>query len=388
MFVKNINKILLLFLSIIALQCAKVGEFAEPFTYPNTPKGNFDSFWHGIHQNYIFFDYTDVNWQKEYDINKAKITSSTTQTQLLQICKSMFDKLIDGHREMTIPAYSTTDISGKVTSFEEQTIGVDIQDLFQKNPAINTFEFIPVNYFADQLKSVKGLSPTSNKVEEEIYYGKIPNTNIAYCKLNFFGTALSANASSVDVVEFAKFINQSQKNKSPLIIDLRLNFGGYVNAFSAFCGMFVDKPYEFGFSKVKLGMGSSDMSPFITETIQANKLAYFSNKIVILTNKFSISSSELTCLVLKEFPNVTIIGEQTFGANGPISEDKEFTGNFKMPNGWKIQLAQRITYDKNKNIFEGKGILPDISIKQSQEDAFNGIDNQLDYAINFLEPNP
>lgn len=385
---KNVTLIFIVINSVFFVQCAKEGEFATPNSYSNTPQGNFDAFWHGINQNYLFFEYTDVNWQREYDINKPKITSSTTRQQLTAICKSMFDKLIDGHRELKIPAYRITNQNGNSEEVDAQNIGVDISKMFKENPFTYTDSVIIENYMADNPKIVIGQSPQSGEDDVEIMYAKLQNKNIAYCKLFYFGDALFTNMASADVQNFATFIKQAQRNKSTLIIDLRLNTGGFVASFAAFCGIFVDKPYICGYSKVKLGMGNTDMSPFIPETIQASNLGYFSNKVVIITNKFSISSSEITCMALKELPNVTVIGEQTFGANGPISEQKEFTGNFTMPNGWQVQLAQRITYDKNKNIYEGKGVPPDIFVKQNINAASNGIDNQLEEAINFLETNP
>lgn len=383
---KKITSLLLTFLFLLLFtHCAKQGEFITPSQFSNNPQGNFDAFWNGINQNYIFFDQTNVNWQNEYDQNRRLINSSTTKQQLFDICKKMFDKLIDGHRNLSAKPYQN-----ETEDFKGGDVGADYLKYRDQNPFVNTVNIIKESnsYLAGNHATVLGNDPEDDKPKEQFFYGPIINKNIIYMRFMNFGTALHQNQNNEDLKQFIDYLTKANKLKKPLILDLRLNFGGYTNEFSALCGLFINKPYNFGFSKVKLGMGNNKLSPFITETIQPSNLTYFSNKVVIITNKFSVSSSELTCMVLKSLPNVIMIGEQTFGATGPISTEKEFTGNFVMPNNWEVQLAQRVSYDIDKKCYEGTGVPPDILVRQNINEISNNVDNQLDAAINYLQNNP
>jgi C-terminal processing protease CtpA/Prc len=123
----------------------------------------------------------------------------------------------------------------------------------------------------------------------------------------------------------------------------------------------LSKPGRFVWRKARKKAGRKNKDPY-------------KGKIILLVNEETISYAELTCMCLQTLDNVTVIGSQTAGADGNVTELK-FIGGFDTnisgigmfyPNG---KETQRI------------GIEPDITIEQTISGIKNGRDEILEKAI-------
>jgi len=82
--------------------------------------------------------------------------------------------------------------------------------------------------------------------------------------------------------------------------------------------------------------------------------------------------------MFRVLPNVTIIGDTTGGGSAnPIS--------LQLPNGWSYRVSRWIQYTADKQIFEGKGIAPDLQVTITTKDSLAGRDVILEKAIDFLQ---
>ncbi|TAF77776.1 MAG: hypothetical protein EAZ53_01460 [Bacteroidetes bacterium] len=331
---------------IVLLGCAKQGEFIPARQYSNTPNGNYDAFWNGVNQNYIFFEETKANWDSIYVKYADSVNSSTSKTRLFNIFSKMMRHLVDGHRVLKAEKSDRDNFLGG-------NIGPIDGSFFVKYPDYDVFDttsFI-TKYLGGKHGQFSSFADNEEPSKKEMLYGIIEN-RILYARMFFFGNAFSEFPEKVetakqDVKNFLDSLQNASNSGAGLILDLRFNSGGNAREFYEMGSFFVDKDYEWGFNQVRIGTGKNDLSPFISEKFTKSKLGvYFKNKVVILTNKRSASAAEILSISLKELPNVTILGDTTFGANGPISKGKEFTGNFTLPNNWEMQLAQRKTFDK------------------------------------------
>ena len=68
------------------------------------PEKNFEELWRTFHYRYPFFELRQVDWRKQYDIYRPKVTSKTGDDELFDIFCQMLDPLNDGHVELKTKA--------------------------------------------------------------------------------------------------------------------------------------------------------------------------------------------------------------------------------------------------------------------------------------------
>src|SRR4051794_25673213 len=61
------------------------------------PEKNFEKLWSTFHKRYPFFDIKNVDWQRQYDLCRPKVNSSTSDQELFDILCTMLAPLNDGH---------------------------------------------------------------------------------------------------------------------------------------------------------------------------------------------------------------------------------------------------------------------------------------------------
>ena len=64
------------------------------------PEKNFEELWATFHHRYPFFDLRKIDWRKQYDIYRPKVTRKTGHAELFDVFCQMLDPLDDGHVEL------------------------------------------------------------------------------------------------------------------------------------------------------------------------------------------------------------------------------------------------------------------------------------------------
>lgn len=152
-----------------------------------------------------------------------------------------------------------------------------------------------------------------------------------------------------------------------IVIDLRNNPGGYLDAAIALSG------YWTGAQTV------------VQEEIRGERTAFpgdgdarFANTpTVVLVNGGSASASEIFSGALQDYGLATLIGEQTFG-KGSVQEYQELSDGGAV----KITVARWLT-PKGRSI-DKEGIAPDQEVTRTLQDYHANLDPQLDAAISFF----
>ena len=68
------------------------------------PEKNFKVLWETFNKRYPFFQLRNVNWKKQHDTYRSKVTSKTSDNELFEIFCQMLDPLNDGHVELKAKA--------------------------------------------------------------------------------------------------------------------------------------------------------------------------------------------------------------------------------------------------------------------------------------------
>ena len=99
--------------------------------------------------------------------------------------------------------------------------------------------------------------------------------------------------------------------------------------------------------------------------------------IVILQDEFSASGSELLAAALQENGRATVMGTDSFG-KGTVNHVRELSNGGAV----YVSIARWLTPDRN--LIEGRGVIPDIVVEFTLEDIEAQRDIQAERAIEFL----
>jgi C-terminal processing protease CtpA/Prc len=100
-------------------------------------------------------------------------------------------------------------------------------------------------------------------------------------------------------------------------------------------------------------------------------------RIVILTNEGTVSAGEMVCAFARERGLATLVGTETAGRLIPGS-------GFKVGHGYLVIFPKAAYVTWGSEIFEGRGLKPDV-LEPWSADAFReGRDNQLERAIEIV----
>ncbi len=188
------------------------------------------------------------------------------------------------------------------------------------------------------------------------------NEHIGYIRLYTFGV----NSYDDFSLAVTQLLGQGADN---LILDLRNNTGGYVDSAIDITSIFLEEKVvlieEWGDGTTKDYLTSKD--PITLDT-----------PLYILVNKGTASASEITAGALQDYNRAILIGTTTFG-KGLIQNWIPLKGD----NGAiRISIAHWLTpYGRQ---IQDLGLTPNIEIEFTETDYYNGIDTQLEKAIEVI----
>ncbi len=162
----------------------------------------------------------------------------------------------------------------------------------------------------------------------------------------------------------------TQLGSNKLLLDLRGNPGGYLEAAVDMASWFLPSETPIVIEK---GRG-------VDEKVYRSKGYNIFNKnlkMVVLVDKGSASASEILAGALSEYGIATLVGEKTFG-KGSVQELVRLGKDSSL----KVTIARWYT-PKGRSISEN-GLLPDVLVPITKEEAEKGIDSQLLKAIEIL----
>lgn len=161
-------------------------------------------------------------------------------------------------------------------------------------------------------------------------------------------------------------VNKDFKNKNikKVILDLRNNGGGYVDAAVELLSLWLDNENAF----IERGKNGQDKNH---PTLRGQALLK-DIPTVVLVNGTTASASEIVAGALQDYDKATLLGEKTYGKGVMQTLLNLQTGMLKVTTAhW---------YTPNGNSINGDGITPDVEVKLTYEDTNMSRDPQLDAA--------
>ncbi|MCS6929703.1 MAG: S41 family peptidase [Saprospiraceae bacterium] len=365
-----------LFISFLTLflffGCIKEDPLVEPERYPNTPKGNFQAFWDGMNRRYAFWEYDPTDWDAIYEKYEKQVTDETSPSELADIFKEMVETLIDCHYKILV----------QIDTLEFEIYPGKVNENLEK------YHFLlDKAYFEGKL--FNRLAPGTRKKYKGFVYGVL-NNKYQYIHLPEFDIFNVAGENPQFVVDLFEFMANPGPEIKGVILDLRANTGGNPDEISLIVGNFTDKELVVGESKTKYGSNRNEFTPWVPVKVVPNPESKNRLPMVVLCDGFSVSSAERTTMALSLLPQVTVVGERTFGAQSAIYPNKvgrnlQYAGSFSLPNGWLVVSAFEVYRFADGQLYEGVGFPPDVVVPLDvARFKATGFDNQLEKALEIL----
>jgi carboxyl-terminal processing protease len=153
-----------------------------------------------------------------------------------------------------------------------------------------------------------------------------------------------------------------------LIIDLRGNPGGQFPVRKAIASQLVGEPKLFIRYQHRDGMEEAYLDPVLDP---------YQGEVVILVDELSASSSEEFAGSLQALGRATVIGSQTPG--------RCLTANIvSLPKGGLLVYPNGQSQTPDGRVLEDNGVVPDIAVSLDRGKLLQGIDTQLEEAIEYL----
>lgn len=160
------------------------------------------------------------------------------------------------------------------------------------------------------------------------------------------------------------------KNVTGIVVDLRGNGGGYVNAAKVMLSLWIDgekilsqRSRTFGDSTMLAPRGSAILKDI---------------KTVVLINGSTASASEIVVGALKDYNKATVVGEKSYG-KGVVQS------MVNLSNGAILKVTSAHWYTPNGTGINETGIEPDEVVERTYDQINKGEDPQLDKAKSLLK---
>jgi hypothetical protein len=309
----------------------------------------FEVFTRTMTEHYAFFRERGVDWPAALAAVRARLPSATDDSSFYRILADLVAPLHDAHTDVT-----ATSLNQRLRNYrrtERSLAPEEVARLRQQRPP----GLVP-----DSLETWLGGRVQLGGLGESLAYLRI-TLLYSFARSGRFEDDSVALAGALDDV-MARV-----KGARGLVLDLRLNGGGYDALARLIASRFTDRPYA---ALVKQARIPAPGAPRFTEPalirIEPAAGARFAGPLMVLTGIHTVSAGEvLTLMLLGRRPAPVRIGDPTQG----VFADELVR---RLPNDWRFQLSNERYTTPAGRTFEGPGIPPDVPIPVYPADERDG----------------
>jgi hypothetical protein len=304
---------------------------------------DFEATWNRVSDVYPFLEFKNIDWDALYLVYQKR-TKDAQGDEFIQVLCDLLAELKDGHI------------------------------YFELKGGTQIYPWYPARYFKD--KHTYSPFVVRKYFDRELIVTESGSTEYGILPQNIGYIFLSDFHENYLMVEFPAIIN-SLKNTKGIIIDIRQRRGGTPQNVAAVVSHFTQE--QIAWPEFHLLDQIIEIDP-----IQP-KSPYFGNQVVVLINGSTFSAGELCTEVLKQLPTVTAVGDTTGGGGvASSSYPPDALGEYFLPSGKLIYIGTGYFERYDGQFFEWLGIPPDIRVVNTTFEIENGIDKQLEFAIQYI----
>jgi hypothetical protein len=315
----------------------------------------FEAAWSAVNSVYPFFEFKQIDWDAVHAAYRSR-AEEATGGEVYVVLLEMLGELKDPHVQLRPPAGMRIPL--QEGWFEaDGTIWPYIGPRLRRDRNVWTDDLLQNYVDRDSIHVTRG-SP--------IGYA-ITNDRIGYLRV--------AELMPHDITpDFDAAMNYLRFTKG-MIVDVRHNPGGNHDTTREFVGRFLAGPLE-SLEVYILG----ELYPW--PPVQPRGPFQYTKPVVVLINGRSFSGAEAFAEMMKQLSHVTAVGDTTGGGSG--AADDSAPGVFRLPSGSEIKVPTGEVRRYDGLPWEWLGVPPDIRVEQTELDRENGVDRQLEHAIEFL----
>ena len=331
---------------------------------------NFRAFTEVFSENYAFFELRGVDWKGVCDAARIRLGSSPTPAALLDAIQEMIAPLADLHVYVAAPARKIRSV--QIARGPRQALRSIFDLPTPQLSARSTTEKIAARLrdtlLADFAATLVGFRQAGNEI---ICWGTLC-PGVGYLSmLRMFGFAASEAAREADdlphrLCEAGPFMAADMScveqildeamadfaQHKAVIVDVRLNAGGFDRAGILLCQRLLDKPRTVYRKKARC---QADFTMPQSLNLEPSAGPRFLKPVYVLTSPFTQSAGEVFALAASAIPTVTLLGEPTQG----ILSDNLF---HRLPSGWEVSLSNEVYETLDGRCFESVGVPPTLHL--------------------------
>lgn len=252
------------------------------------------------------------------------------------------DPQIDHYQVLGVDKHASLDQINK--AYQDQIKHLDPTKDSDKIAKLDTAKNTLSDQFNKKLYDQKGVQPSTNY--------QIIGTDTLYLKINKFTyTTFEEMVNNLDKV-------YQQKQLTNLILDLRDNVGGNIDAMPYFLGPFIG-PDQYAYQFFHQG----DKTDFKTKIGWLDSLVPY-KKVVVLINQNSQSTAELMASTLKKYNVGVLVGTPTKGW-GTVEKVFPIQNQIDDSQQYSIFLVHSLTLREDGQPIEANSVIPTIDITTS-----------------------
>jgi carboxyl-terminal processing protease len=334
------------------------------------PLRNFDYLWNTFNTHYAFFSAHNVDWnevRKKYRPQVMALPKGGDPfpifAEMLALLKDTHVHLSDGKRNAHVRKYP------------------DVKEMGPQGAVLLDDHYLQ-SHLVDYLRGNNTPldAPANSAGNGQVWYGRLKprvqpgNSGAKYGYVTIFAmdrfgkkenddTPIDVRLQSVD--NAMNEVISSFRGVKGAIVDLRYNGGGEEVISLAIAGHFTDaqrpvwtkRAHEKGKTHIAFPM---ELHPSAGERLAV--------PVIVLTSDFTVSAAETATMALRALPSTIQIGQAT---RGVLSDKLEKV----LPNRWNVSLSNEIYVDPEGEVFEVRGVPPDVTtafppLKAPDEERF------------------
>jgi hypothetical protein len=316
----------------------------------------FDAFWTAFDRDYALFDLrlAGGSWDALGREACASIDASTAGHELFDVLLRLAQNLDDGHVQITADDLGR-DEDAQVSVYPHEAAVEQIETL------------VEANYLDGEL------TPAAN---DSFAWGLIEE--VGYLSITGFDElSESGDDEAQDVAAAREAMERAMEelgDASAIIVDIRANGGGWDSAALEVATWFAGERTIAWQEARRAGPEHTDFTEWEPTYVEAAVEGAFDGPVFLLTSGSTFSAAETFALAMRVRDDVTLVGEPTGGHFSDMMDES-------LPNGWQFTLSGERYRAADGEIYETRGVPPDIPIALDPAALAAGSDAMLEAAI-------